>query len=41
MLDTRVVLTALIVYKVVLILIGFWAQRRVNSEQDFSSPAGN
>jgi len=35
LLDTRVVLTTLIVYKVVLILIGFWAQRRVNSEQDF------
>ncbi|MEP5567542.1 MAG: sodium/proline symporter [Halioglobus sp.] len=35
MLDTRVVIATLIIYKVVLILIGFWAQRRVSSEQDF------
>ncbi|MEH6586058.1 MAG: sodium/proline symporter [Halioglobus sp.] len=35
MLDTRVVLTTLVVYKIVLILIGFWAQRRVSSESDF------
>ncbi|MEH6609610.1 MAG: sodium/proline symporter [Halioglobus sp.] len=35
MLDQQVVLITLIVYKVVLIVIGFWAQRRINSEQDF------
>lgn len=35
MLDTSVVLTTLVAYKVVLILIGLWAQRRVSSEQDF------
>lgn len=35
MLDTRVVLATLVIYKVILVLIGFWAQRRVNSEQDF------
>lgn len=35
MLDTKVVLTTLIIYKILLILVGFWAQRRVSSEQDF------
>jgi Na+/proline symporter len=35
MLDTEVVLATLVVYKISLILIGFWAQRRVASEQDF------
>jgi sodium/proline symporter len=35
MLDQEVVLITLAVYKALLILIGFWAQRRVNSEQDF------
>ena len=35
MLDTNVVLATLVIYKVVLVLIGFWAQRRVSSEQDF------
>jgi sodium/proline symporter len=35
MLDPQVVLITLAIYKVVLILIGFWAQRRVSSEQDF------
>lgn len=33
--DTTVVLTTLIAYKVLLILIGLWAQRRVQSESDF------
>src|SRR5210317_933957 len=35
MLDTRVVLATLVAYKLALILIGLWAQRRVSSEQDF------
>ena len=35
MLDTNVVLATLLVYKIVLILTGLWAQRRVASEQDF------
>ncbi len=35
MLDTQVVLITLVAYKILLILIGFWAQRRVSSEQDF------
>jgi sodium/proline symporter len=35
LLDTRVVLVTLVIYKVVLVLIGFWAQRRVSSEKDF------
>ena len=35
MLDTDVVLATLVVYKILLILIGLWAQRRVSSEQDF------
>ena len=35
MLDTEVVLATLVVYKISLIVIGFWAQRRVSSEQDF------
>ena len=35
MLDQQVVLITLAVYKALLILIGFWAQRRVSSEQDF------
>ena len=35
MLDTGVVLTTLIIYKLLLIAIGLWAQRRVASEQDF------
>lgn len=35
MLDTEVVLATLVVYKISLIVIGFWAQRRVASEQDF------
>ncbi len=35
MLDTNVVLATLVVYKILLILIGLWAQRRVSSEQDF------
>lgn len=35
MLDTDVVLTTLLGYKVVLILTGLWAQHRVASEQDF------
>jgi sodium/proline symporter len=34
-LDTDVVLATLVVYKILLILIGLWAQRRVSSEQDF------
>ena len=33
--DANVVLATLVIYKVLLILIGFWAQRRVSSEQDF------
>ena len=33
--DTKVVLATLVIYKITLIVIGFWAQRRVNSEQDF------
>lgn len=33
--NSTVVLITLIAYKVLLILIGLWAQRRVNSEQDF------
>jgi sodium/proline symporter len=40
MLDKDVVLTTLVLYKVVLILIGLWAQRRVNSEQDFFLATG-
>lgn len=40
MLDKDVVLTTLVLYKVLLILIGFWAQRRVNSEQDFFLASG-
>ena len=35
MLDKDVVLATLVIYQVLLILIGFWAQRRVSSEQDF------
>jgi sodium/proline symporter len=35
MLDTDIVLATLIIYKVVLILTGLWAQRRVSNEQDF------
>ncbi|MCB1849053.1 MAG: hypothetical protein KDI04_17220 [Halieaceae bacterium] len=35
MLDADVVLATLVVYKILLILIGLWAQRRVRSEQDF------
>ena len=35
MLDTGVVLTTLVIYKLLLIAIGLWAQRRVASEQDF------
>lgn len=35
MLDTDIVLATLIIYKIVLILTGLWAQRRVSSEQDF------
>jgi sodium/proline symporter len=35
MLDTGVVIATLVVYKIALVLIGFWAQRRVSSEQDF------
>jgi sodium/proline symporter len=35
MLDQQVVLITLVVYNALLILIGFWAQRRVSSEQDF------
>ena len=35
MLDAGVVAVTLVTYKIVLLLIGFWAQRRVNSEQDF------
>ena len=35
MLDTSVVVATLVAYKTLLILIGFWAQRRVSSEQDF------
>tara|TARA_R110002049_G_scaffold222206_2_gene393786 strand:+ start:531 stop:1946 length:1416 start_codon:yes stop_codon:yes gene_type:complete len=34
-LNTTIVLTTLVLYKVLLVLIGFWAQRRVSSEQDF------
>ena len=33
--DSSVVLITLVSYKLLLIAIGFWAQRRVNSEQDF------
>lgn len=33
--DAQVVLITLVVYKLLLIAIGFWAQRRVSSEQDF------
>ena len=33
--DQQVVLITLIVYKVVLIVIRFWAQRRISAEQDF------
>ena len=33
--DSTVVLITLVSYKVLLVLIGVWAQRRVNSEQDF------
>lgn len=33
--DPQVVLTTLVAYKLILIAIGFWAQRRVSSEQDF------
>ena len=33
--DSNIVLTTLIAYKLLLIGIGFWAQRRVASEQDF------
>lgn len=35
MLDKEVVLATLVIYQGLLILIGLWAQRRVNSEQDF------
>ena len=35
MLDTNVVLATLVMYQILLLVIGFWAQRRVNSEQDF------
>ena len=40
MLDKDVVLTTLVLYKVLLVLIGIWAQRRVNSEQDFFLASG-
>jgi sodium/proline symporter len=40
MLDKDIVLTTLVLYKVLLILIGLWAQRRVNSEQDFFLASG-
>ena len=40
MLDKDVVLITLVSYKVLLILIGLWAQRRVNSEQDFFLASG-
>ncbi|MCB1688394.1 MAG: sodium/proline symporter [Halioglobus sp.] len=33
--NTTIVLITLVAYKVLLVLIGFWAQRRVKSEQDF------
>lgn len=33
--NTTVILTTLIGYKIMLVAIGFWAQRRVQSEQDF------
>jgi sodium/proline symporter len=33
--ETKIVLTTLVIYKLLLIAIGLWAQRRVNSEQDF------
>lgn len=33
--DATIVLITLVAYKILLILIGFWAQRRVTSEQDF------
>ena len=35
MLEAQVVLLTLVTYKVILVLIGLWAQRRVRSEQDF------
>jgi sodium/proline symporter len=35
MLDADIVLITLVAYKVLLIVIGLWAQRRVSSEQDF------
>ncbi|MEH6580296.1 MAG: sodium/proline symporter [Halioglobus sp.] len=35
MFDQEVVLITLVSYKLLLIFIGFWAQRRVKSEQDF------
>ena len=35
MVDTNAVLLTLIAYKALLVGIGFWAQRRVSSEQDF------
>ena len=35
MLEAQVVLLTLVTYKVILVLIGVWAQRRVRSEQDF------
>ena len=40
MLDKDVVLITLVFYKALLILIGLWAQRRVNSEQDFFLASG-
>lgn len=33
--NSQVVLITLVTYKLLLLAIGFWAQRRVNSEQDF------
>ena len=33
--DPQIVLSTLVAYKLLLIAIGFWAQRRVASEQDF------
>ena len=35
---STVVLATLVGYKIMLVLIVFWAQRRVQSEQDFSKP---
>ncbi len=35
MLNQHVVLITLVAYKILLILIGFWAQRKISSEQDF------